>query len=29
MQGFVIACFASYYNLVKHAKLWELEQRNR
>ena len=29
IQGFVIACFASYYNLVKHAKLWELEQRNR
>jgi len=29
MQGFVIACFASYYNLVKHAKLWELERRNR
>jgi len=29
MQGLVIACFASYYNLVKHAKLWELERRNR
>ena len=29
IQGFVIACFASYYNLVKHAKLWELERRNR
>jgi len=25
-QGFLIACFASYYNLVKYAKLWELEQ---
>jgi len=29
MQGFVIACFAGYYNFVKHAKLWELEQRSR
>ena len=29
MQGFMIACFASYYNFVKHAKLWELERRNR
>jgi hypothetical protein len=29
MQGLVIACFASYYNLVKYAKLWELEQRNQ
>jgi glycosyltransferase involved in cell wall biosynthesis len=29
MQGLVIACFASYYIVVKHAKLWELEQRNR
>ena len=27
MQGLVIACFASYYNVVKYAKLWELEQR--
>ncbi|MGH9429397.1 MAG: glycosyltransferase family 2 protein [Terriglobia bacterium] len=29
MQGFIIACFASTYNFVKHAKLWELERRNR
>jgi len=29
MQGFVIACFAGYYNFVKHAKLWEIQQRNR
>jgi len=29
MQGLVIACFASYYNLVKYAKLWELERRNQ
>ncbi|MCI0418769.1 MAG: glycosyltransferase family 2 protein [Acidobacteria bacterium] len=29
MQGFFISCFASYYNLVKYAKLWELEQRNK
>jgi glycosyltransferase involved in cell wall biosynthesis len=29
MQGFVIACLAGHYNLVKHAKLWELEQRHR
>jgi glycosyltransferase involved in cell wall biosynthesis len=27
MQGLVIACFASYYIFVKHAKLWELNQR--
>jgi glycosyltransferase involved in cell wall biosynthesis len=26
-QGFLIACFASYYNFVKYAKLWELEQK--
>jgi hypothetical protein len=29
MQGLVIACFASYYNFLKHAKLWELEQHSR
>jgi hypothetical protein len=29
MQGFVIACFASYYNFLKQAKLWELEQHSR
>ena len=29
MQGLIIACLASYYNLVKHAKVWELEQRNQ
>ncbi|MSO22885.1 MAG: glycosyltransferase family 2 protein [Acidobacteria bacterium] len=29
MQGFVIACFAGYYNFVKYAKVWELERRNR
>jgi hypothetical protein len=29
MQGFVIACLAGHYNLVKYAKLWELEQRHR
>lgn len=28
-QGFMIACFASYYNFVKHAKLWELERHHR
>ncbi len=28
-QGFLIACFASYYNLTKYAKLWELERQNR
>ena len=28
-QGLVIACFASYYNLVKYAKLWELQQAHR
>ncbi len=27
MQGFLIACFASYYNFTKYAKLWELEQK--
>jgi glycosyltransferase involved in cell wall biosynthesis len=29
MQGLMIACFAGYYNFVKHAKLWELERHNR
>lgn len=29
MQGLVIACFAGYYNLVKHAKVWELDQSKR
>jgi glycosyltransferase involved in cell wall biosynthesis len=29
MQGMVIACFASYYNFVKYAKLWEFQQRDR
>lgn len=29
MQGLLIACFASYYNFVKHAKLWELERHDR
>jgi glycosyltransferase involved in cell wall biosynthesis len=25
--GLLIACFAGYYNFVKYAKLWELEQK--
>jgi glycosyltransferase involved in cell wall biosynthesis len=29
MQGLVIACLAAYYNFLKYAKLWELEQRHR
>lgn len=29
VQGLLIACFASYYNLVKHAKVWEFEQRSQ
>jgi glycosyltransferase involved in cell wall biosynthesis len=29
MQGFLIACFASYYNFTKYAKLWELEQKGK
>jgi glycosyltransferase involved in cell wall biosynthesis len=28
-QGFLIACFAGYYNFIKYAKLWELEQRRQ
>jgi glycosyltransferase involved in cell wall biosynthesis len=29
IQGFWIACFASYYNFVKYAKLWDLQRNQR